>query len=1013
MNIHFPTSRISVPVAEQLCREHFGIRGQMQELPGEMDKNFFLKGDDGRLYVFKIANPQAEPAIIALQHRILEHLHKKNGPYQLQQVCYTPEGKSIVEIQDEKGDTYRLHLLSYLSGKLWAKVKPQTDNMQIELGRLLGNINLDLRDFSDPAAHRTLRWDLAQAAWVKTYLHHIKDPGQLALAQHFLDLFEQSVAPALPRLRKSVIYNDANDYNIVVNGPNISVIDFGDAIYTQTICDLAIACAYAMLDQPDPLSVAAHLVRGHHEVFPLEEAEVALLFPLIATRLLISVTNSAFQRAAEPDNEYLLISERPAWDLLQKLKDIPISFAHCTLRHACGWEPHPNSLQIVGWLQSQSGQFHPLTRLDPRADAVHVLDLSIGSTELGNYPDFGEAARFDQKVNDLLRQSGAKGGLGRYNEARPIYTTPAFRTEGNNGPEWRTIHIGLDVFLEAGSAVYAPLEGCVHSFRNNAAERDYGPTILLEHRTGDGTPFYTLYGHLSLDSLDGLYVGKKVRPGEEIARLGDRGVNGQWPPHLHFQIMTDLLGKSGDFPGVVFSGELPVWRSICPDPNLIAGFSALAAAPIRMEAAEILEKRRAHIGKNLSVSYQRPLHIVRGYRQFLYDQTGRAYLDTVNNVAHVGHCHPEVVAAGMRQMSVLNTNTRYLHENLVRYAEMLTATLPDPLSVCFFVNSGSEANELALRLARTHTGRHDMVVVDVGYHGNTNGVVEISSYKFDGPGGKGPAAHIHKTPLPDAYRGIYRGAGVQVGAQYAAHIGEAIRDAAQAGREVAGFICESIISCGGQIVLPEGYLASAYRQVREAGGVCIADEVQVGFGRVGSHFWGFELQGVIPDIVTMGKPIGNGHPLGAVVTTPAIADSFFNGMEYFNTYGGNPVSCAIGMSVLEVIRREGLQAHALETGQYLTNGLLELMGRYPVIGDVRGPGLFVGFELVEDRETLRPAPGKATYLANRMRDHAILMSTDGPFHNVLKIKPPLVMDRSDVDFLIGKLDKVFGEDLMG
>jgi 4-aminobutyrate aminotransferase-like enzyme len=305
-----------------------------------------------------------------------------------------------------------------------------------------------------------------------------------------------------------------------------------------------------------------------------------------------------------------------------------------------------------------------------------------------------------------------------------------------------------------------------------------------------------------------------------------------------------------------------------------------------------------------------------------------------------------------------------------------------------------------------------VVVVESGYHGNTTTLVNVSPYKFDGPGGNGAPPWVQVVPMPDVYRGVHRRGDPAAGRHYAEEVGRAARRAAGRGDGVAAFLCESVLSCGGQIVLPDGYLREAYRHIRAAGGVCIADEVQTGFGRVGTHAWAFETQGVVPDIVTMGKPMGNGHPLGAVVTTPEIAASFANGMEYFNTFGGNPVSCAIGLAVLDVIQTEGLQGHALRVGGYLLDRLRELMPRHPVIGDVRGLGLFVGVELVRDRGTLEPAGEEASYVANRMKEGGVLMSTDGPWHNVLKIKPPLVFTEADADFLAATLDRVLGEDFI-
>ena len=417
-------------------------------------------------------------------------------------------------------------------------------------------------------------------------------------------------------------------------------------------------------------------------------------------------------------------------------------------------------------------------------------------------------------------------------------------------------------------------------------------------------------------------------------------------------------------------------------------------------SVELLSARRRHLGPSLSVSYESPLHIVCGSRQYLYDAGGRRYLDCVNNVAHVGHSHPLVVRAASEQMAILNTNTRYLHEHLLEYCERLTATLPEALSVVYLVNSGSEANELALRLARAHTGGKDVIVVDSAYHGNSSAMIDLSPYKFDGPGGGGCPSWVHKVSMPDVYRGAHQGpdAGPLYGGEVAA--------AAQESQGLAAFFCESALSCGGQIILPPGYLSDAYAAVRNAGGVCIADEVQTGFGRAGQYFWMFETQGVVPDIVTLGKPIGNGHPLAAVITTPEIAASFANGMEYFNTFGGNPVSCAVGLAVLDVIRHEELQQNALEVGDYLKQGLLELQNRHALIGDVRGLGLFIGIEFVRDRETLEPADSEASRIVEHMKERCVLLSTDGSCHNVIKIKPPMVFSKADADLLILGLDRV-------
>jgi 4-aminobutyrate aminotransferase-like enzyme/Ser/Thr protein kinase RdoA (MazF antagonist) len=410
---------------------------------------------------------------------------------------------------------------------------------------------------------------------------------------------------------------------------------------------------------------------------------------------------------------------------------------------------------------------------------------------------------------------------------------------------------------------------------------------------------------------------------------------------------------------------------------------------------ETLAARRRVIGGNLSVAYRHPVKIVRGWMQYLYDQAGRRFLDAYNNVPHVGHCHPRVVGAATEQMLVLNTNTRYLHDKLSAYAERLIATLPAPLRICYFVNSGSEANELALRLARAHTRRRNVVVLDAAYHGNTTSLIDISPYKFNGPGGEGAPPWVHVLPLPDTYRGQYRRDDPRAGEQYA----EFARYVSNPG----AFIAESAPSVGGQIVLPDRYLASVYAIIRAAGGVCIADEVQTAYGRMGTHFYAFEAQRVVPDIVVLGKPIGNGYPLGAVVTTPEIAASFDNGMEFFSTFGGSTVSCAVGLAVLDVVQEERLQEHAQRVGASLLQRLHAAVGSHPLVGDIRGSGLFLGVELVKDRETLEPATAEASEVANRMRDLGILLGTDGPFHNVIKIRPPMPFNDEDGAWLVSSL----------
>lgn len=409
-----------------------------------------------------------------------------------------------------------------------------------------------------------------------------------------------------------------------------------------------------------------------------------------------------------------------------------------------------------------------------------------------------------------------------------------------------------------------------------------------------------------------------------------------------------------------------------------------------VDTAAVLHARKRLIGPSLSLSYDEPLRIERGWMQYLFDTDGGTYLDCVNNVCHVGHSHPAVVSALVRQAEKLNTNSRYLHPLRGEYAAQLLERLPEHLDTCFFVSSGSEANELALRIARVATGRTDVVVQDVAYHGSTSAMVDLSPYKFSGPGGGGRPEYVHVSPLPDPYRGQRRGID-DPSAHFVRGVEEALERAAARGG-AAAFFAEPIPSCGGQIVPPNGYLRSAFERARAFGALAVADEVQTGFGRVGSAFWAFELDGAEPDIVTMGKPIGNGHPIGAVAVRRELAERFANGMEYFSTFGGNPVSCAVGLAVLDTMERRGLQAHALEVGQGLLDQFEELRHDDNRLGDVRGRGLFLGLEFVVPGEGCAPDAGLAHSVVQHARGEGVLLSTDGPHHNVIKIKPPLPFD---------------------
>lgn len=989
--------------AVRIAREHFGLGAVAKPLASHLDQNFLLHSGK-RKYVLKIANAALDPVSIDLQQKAMEHLAASPNRVDHQQPVRTASGERTVSVGD-----HEVWMVTYLDGRMLTDVQPRTRTLLRSLGSLLGRLDRRLLEFAHPHAQRDYFWDLRLAGALRKYTRHIPGSAERSMVDRMLTRFEAQTLPRLSGLRLSPIHNDANDANIVVHGLGYEarvtgIIDFGDLLVAPVVFEVAIAATYMMLGEADPVGVAAEVVRGYHEEYPLQESELEVLFGLICTRLCCSVLVSAFRSTIEPENAYVRVSEARAWELLERLSDMSPALALYRFREACGLEPCPKSPKITRWLKANGAAFAPVVEPDVRQAPSVVFDFGVESLLTPRPGETLDPHASERQLRDAMRDAGAEVGIGRYDEVRLVYNSAAFVSSQG---ERRTVHLGMDLFQEAGSAVYAPMDAVVEACGYRDGHLDYGGVVVLRHEA-EGVEFFTLYGHLSPDSE--LEPGQRVLGGEQLGKLGTPQENGGWAPHLHFQVICDLLNMEPAFPGVALPSQRRTWLSLCPNPNHVLGVPERANPCRGLGMADVLALRDRHIGGSLGISYARPLHILRGYRQYLYDAEGQAYLDAVNNVPHVGHCHPSVVRAAQRQMEILCTNTRYLHETLVRYAERLARSMPVGLDVCIFVNSGSEANDLALRMAYAYTGMRDVIVLDGAYHGHLSSLVEISPYKFDGPGGRGAPAHVHKVVRPDGYRGPYFGMDAGTGMRFAGHVAEAVAAISETGRKPAAFICESLLGCGGQIEFPEGYLAEAYRHVRLAGAVCIADEVQVGFGRVGTHFWGFETQGAVPDIVVLGKPMGNGYPLAAVVTTKEIAGAFDNGMEFFSTFGGNNVSCEVGMAVLDVIEEEGLQANALAVGQHLGDSLHTLKKRHAIVGDVRGRGLFLGVELVKSRSTREPAPEAASYAVNRLRDLGILLSTDGPHRNVLKIKPPLVFTMADADRLADTLDQVLYED---
>jgi 4-aminobutyrate aminotransferase-like enzyme/Ser/Thr protein kinase RdoA (MazF antagonist) len=992
----FPAAHVA-----ELVRRHYGLEGRLDPLDSERDQNFRLTCADGTAWVVKIANAAEAAATLDFQRAMLAHLATRAPGLPVPRLRPGLDGAALTPV-----DGHFMRVVSHLPGEKFAG-SPRTPDLLDSLGAMLGRLDAALLSFGHPGAYHDLDWDLRNAGRSRARLHHVADPADRALLVRFLDRWDAKVEATLKACRAGVIHNDANDHNLLIGGGAITgIIDFGDALHGPLIAELAIACAYAILGEADPLAAAGRIAAAYHRELRLTDDELGILFDLIAMRLVTSVTISASRRLRQDDSGYLTVSEADGWAMLRRLGAIDPGIATAVLRKACGLEAAPGARRVVDWIAGHRHDFHPIigralatmtTGIVPLGQADHP----IATTSRERMPGKAQAL-----WEEIAAAEGIELGLGNWTEDRAIYSTPAFASVIDPAMR-RTLHLGLDLFFAPGTALHAPVAGRVADCYITPDPLDYGCAVLLEHEPEPGLRFWTLWGHLSHESAARATIGRQFAAGEIFAWIGADTENGNWLPHLHLQLVTAEPARAADVIGAGERHLRDVWTELFPDPADLVGLHPETFRRRGRDAETIVAKRREMLLPNLSISYRRPLKIVRGEGVWLIDEGGRAYLDCYNNVAHLGHAHPEVVEVLAAQAAILNTNTRYLHDTIIDYAERLTALLPAPLTVCAFACTGSEANELALRMARAHTGRREVITLDWAYHGHTQALIDVSPYKYKRRGGTGRPDHVWEAALPDSYRAPADWRVAEHGARFARSVDEQIAGMTEKGRAPSAFIAESCPSVGGQIMLPPGYLDAAYRSVRASGGVVIADEVQVGFGRIGSHMWGFESQGVVPDIVTLGKPIGNGHPLSAVVTTRAIADAFANGMEYFNTFGGNAVSCAVGLKVLDIIARDRLRQNALTVGEGLLARFRALADRHTEIGDVRGSGLFLGIELVEDRRSRRPATERARAIVQKARELGVLIGTDGPDDNIVKLRPAMIFSQQNADHLMQVIETAF------
>lgn len=988
---------------QQVLKQIWGIEATLTRLNGEYDLNFMATSDCH--YILKVMRAGCKTDFVDLQCRAFDHIRNVASRVPVPEIIKTNNDAFFAIVTDENGANRIVWLMEKVVGKVYADWKPHNADLLHNVGVCVGGMDKALQNFDHPALQRDFKWNLTQGDWIAQHINTIDNADRQRLISNIVQEF-YAIKPALDTLPNVAIHNDVNDYNIIVDGSLAKaahvtgLIDLGDMCAAPRICDLAITAAYIVLDHPEPETALAALVKGYHSIYPLTAVEVDLIWPLLRLRLAVSVVNSTLMAQENPDDPYIVISQAPAWAFLDA-GSINSGLIVARLRAVCGFPVTDAAPRIQAWLAKECGNFAPVMGQDLR-------DAPMGSLSVEN-------ATIPQNPFDLTRQEAAEIDmdapvwLGYYAEPRLIYTDTAFRKGTWKASNRRTVHLGVDVFAPSGTPIQTPLAASVEFTDNRTGHLDYGGMVILRHEAPEGDAFFTLYGHLSPASFAKLSVGQVLAKGEVFAALGDIAQNGGWAPHLHFQLALSTNGMDDDWAGVADPDEMYLWQKLCPNPAALLNLPVTKTAYPQIEKTDVLAERQSKFSDNLKLTYSDPVMFLRGWKHHLFDEWGRPYLDSYNNVPHVGHAHPRIANVAADQLKRINTNTRYLHPAQIAFADKITEKLPDALNVCFFVNSGSEANELALRLARAHTGGKDMITPDHGYHGNTTGAIDVSAYKFNAKGGIGKPDWVHLVDVADDYRGRFCRDDPDRAEKYARLIDDAVNVITSKKGKLAGFIAETFPSVGGQIIPPVGYLASVYEKIRTAGGVCIADEVQTSLGRLGSYYFGFEQQNAIPDIVVLGKPIGNGHPIGVVIATREIADSFARGPEYFSTFGGSNLSCRMGKEVLDIVDDEGLMENARIMGDMLIAGLQELQDKYDIVGDVRGYGLFIGVDLVTDSTSRNPATKIAEYVKNRMRENRILMGTEGPADNILKIRPPLTIEKDDVAMILTVLDQVLAE----
>jgi 4-aminobutyrate aminotransferase-like enzyme/Ser/Thr protein kinase RdoA (MazF antagonist) len=957
-----PPPDVSVRQAARLARSLFGVSGSVAELGSQQDRNFRIDAPGGA-YVLKIANPAVSDAELLCQNAAMRHLARAGMSVPHPQASLAGTDLERARIG---GEEVGVRLLGFVDGVPLAVSGYVAPAVRARLGALAATASRALADFDHAGLDRHLEWDLRQArSVVESYAGHIGDRTRRERLQAATAEASARLAEVERKLRIRPIHGDVTDDNVVCQPDDdgrlspSGLIDFGDVGRSWIVADLAVTCASLLHHTPDDPLAWLPAVAAFHAVVPLTRAEVKALWPLVALRGATLVVTDEKQLSMDPGNDYVSENLRHdwvifdsavsvAWELAEaavcETLSLPVGRAHATRR--------PAALQPL------------LPGLS--AAAVRLLDLSPTSEALD------EGRWLDPRIEDtLFAEAGRDDGIvvARYGEHRLT------RAAVDSADEPATCALHAEVQLPSERDVLAPAPGTA------AASDPTGLTIVC------GGSAIRLGGITAA-----IEAGAPFATGDVIGRVGAA------PGRMTVQVCT---APGLDPPAFAAPSAAPHWRRLCPDPSPLLG---VACAAPRVDAAGVLERRDHAFARIQGHYYADPPQIERGWRHHLIDASGRAYLDMVNNVTIVGHAHPRVARAIARQTRLLNTNSRFNYAALADFSERLAALAPSGLDTVLLVNSGTEANDLALRLAWAYTGRANVLAVGEAYHGWSLAADAVSTSTADNPAAIGTRPRwVRVLDSPNTYSGTHRGPGS--GPRYAADAVSAIEALCEADSPAA-FICEALHGNAGGILLPRGYLKAVYAAVRARGGICIADEIQVGYGRLGRRFWGFQEQGVVPDMITSAKSMGNGHPLGAVITRREIAEAFAAEGSFFSSTGGNPVSCRVGLAVLDVIADEGLQANARAVGDHLRTRLRDLAARHPLIGAVHGMGLYAGVELVLSRAGREPATGAANAICERLRERGIVVQPTGDRLNILKIKPPLCITDESADFFVDQLDVV-------